>query len=236
MICRRALGAAIAAGILCLGIAGCGSSSSSTSTGTESEQSNVAAAPKAPAGTTRSEKNGGQDGGGGSGQTQAGHPRSAPPEPSFKPHPHHDSGGGARQFEVKGGDNSVQEFGGESSGSEFEEAATALHDYLDARAERAWAAACRYLAAGVTAELSSQLGEARGGSGPSCAELLAGLSGGVPESALREAAIANVGSLRVEGDRGFLLFHGVGQTDYFIPMVHEDGHWKVAAIAASAAP
>lgn len=139
------------------------------------------------------------------------------------------------QFETKGGDNSIEEFGGEGSSPEFSEAAAALHGYLDARAERAWGAACGYLAEGVTRELGAQLGEARGDGGPSCPELLAGLSGGVPEAALREAAVADAGALRSEGGRGFLLFHGAGRIAYFIPMVREGGHWKVAAIAASAA-
>lgn len=37
-----------------------------------------------------------------------------------------------------------------------------------------------------------------------------------------------------EGDRGFLLFHGVLGADYFMPMAREGGMWRVAAIAPSA--
>jgi hypothetical protein len=150
----------------------------------------------------------------------------------YTPRPHHDSGGGAGQFETKGGDNSIEEFGNEAGGSELAEAATALHGYLDARAAGAWAAACEYLADGVSRQLSQLAGKG-GGEAPSCAQILAGLSGGLPPAALRQAALADVGALRVEGERSFLLFHGSEGSDYFIPTVSEGGNWKVAAIAPS---
>src|SRR6476620_4351077 len=45
----------------------------------------------------------------------------------FAPKNHHDSGGGSGQFrEPKGGDNSIQDYGAESSESEFEESAAAM--------------------------------------------------------------------------------------------------------------
>ena len=109
-----------------------------------------------------------------------------------------------------------------------------MHGYLDARAQRAWGAACGYLAADVSKELIAQFGEGRGGAHPSCAGLLASFSRGLPRAALREAAVADVGSLRVEGDRGFLLYPGADRAVYFAPMIREGGHWKVAAVAPSA--
>lgn len=148
----------------------------------------------------------------------------------FQPPPHHDSGGGVKQFESKGGDNSIQESGSEASGPEFAAAAAALHAYLDARAAGAWAVACEYLSPGAYEPLT----EPGGGGGPSCPEVLARLSGGLPQRALREVAVADVGSFRVEGDSGFILFHGAHGADWFAPMVREDGHWKVGAIAPSA--
>ena len=168
-------------------------------------------------------------------QGKDGESRPAPPrEPAdFTLPQHHDSGGGAKQFETKTGDNSIQESGSEASGSEFTVAAAALHAYLDARAAHAWATACEYLSAGLTRQLT-QISAGQGGQQPSCAELLAGLSAGLPPSVLREVAVADVGSLRVEGDSGFLLFHGANGVDWFVPMVREDGTWKVAALAPSA--
>jgi hypothetical protein len=153
---------------------------------------------------------------------------------SFTPPAHQDSPTGAAPFEAKGGDNSIQEFGAEADTSDFEAAATALHGYLDARAAGAWRDACSYMSS-ATAKSLAQLGGGSGG-GASCPEALASLSAAVPAAALREAAEADVGALRSEGDRAFLLFHGAHGIAYFMPMAAEDGTWKVAAIASSAIP
>jgi hypothetical protein len=179
----------------------------------------------------------GEGQGASSGQGQGGHgskggsgPAAGDTSASFTPPTHHDYASGAAPFETKGGDNSIQEFGAEGSGSDFEAAATALHGYLDARAAGAWRDACSYLSPAVLASLA-QLGS---GGGASCPETVASLSAGVPAAALEEAAEAQVGALRIEGDRAFLLFRGAHGSDYFMPMVREGGAWKVAAIAASA--
>ena len=140
--------------------------------------------------------------------------------------PHQDSGGGSAQFLVKGGDNSVQEFGAEGSESELRAAADALHGFLDARAARNWAAACGYLAKS-TAESFQQLAT---GSGGSCSANLGALTGKTPTATLREAAVANVGSLRVKGDRGFLIYRGAGAGIYTIAVTREGGAWKVATL------
>src|SRR3954447_11021184 len=66
----------------------------------------------------------------------------SPGQGAFVPKPHHDSGGGAEQFVVKGGDSSIGELGEEGSEAQRHEAAIALHGFLAARAAREWAAAC----------------------------------------------------------------------------------------------
>lgn len=184
---------------------------------------------------TSSQGQGGEGSNDGEGGSKGGQDGSVPGDTSadFTPPSHEDSATGAAPFEAKGGDNSIQEFGAEASGSDFAAAATALHGYLDARAAGAWRDACSFLSPGVVASLA-QLG---GGSGrASCAEILASVSTGLPPAARREAAVADVGALRSEGDRAFLLFHGAGGADYFIPMTEEGGSWKVAALAASSLP
>lgn len=162
-----------------------------------------------------------------------------PPASAFHPKPHNDSGGGSGQFTVKGADNSVQEYGSEGSQSELEEAAAALHGFLDARAERNWAAACGYLAGSVI-ESFKQLAQtatrhlpADTLKGTGCPAVLAGLSGKAPTSALLEAAVANVGSLRTEGDQAFLIYRGAQGTPYAISMVSEGGTWKVASLSGT---
>lgn len=179
------------------------------------------------------------DQGQGDGAKQGGDSKAVPGDTSagFTPPAHSDSGGGTKPFETKGGDNSIQEFGSEASGGDFEAAATALHGYLDARAAHAWTAACSYMSPGVAASLAQLSGSGGGsGGGASCPQTLASLSAAVSAAALDEAAVADVAALRTEGARAFLLFHGAHGTAYFMPMASEDGTWKVAAIAPSAIP
>ncbi|HEX8689959.1 MAG TPA: hypothetical protein VF729_06935, partial [Solirubrobacterales bacterium] len=133
----------------------------------------------------------------------------------FVPKPHEDSGGGATQYRVKGGDNSVQEFGAEAEDAERDAAARALHNFLDARAQEAWDAACSYLSTEVRESLEdfavkAQEGAAKQGKaeqfeGTGCASILGRLTNraALPELR-REAAQADVGSLRTEGDRAFV--------------------------------
>jgi hypothetical protein len=154
-------------------------------------------------------------------------------EKPFTPKPHHDSGGGSKQFEVKGGDNSIQEFGEEGSETELEKAASALHVFLDARAARSWATACAQLSSGVVKSFGQLAASSAKLKNAGCPQLLAALSEGVPTSNLVEAAQANVGSLRFEGDQAFLIYRGAGNAVYAISMAKEDGDWKVAGLSGT---
>lgn len=146
------------------------------------------------------------------------------PEPEEMPESHSDSGGGSAQFRSRG-DNSVQETGSEAGDSEFEQAAATLHGYLDAQAAGRWKAACSYMGSDFRASVE-QLGGA-------CAAALEALSGGLPPATARDAAVADAGALRIDGNQGFLLFHGAHSRDFFMPMAREGGSWKIAALAAS---
>lgn len=165
---------------------------------------------------------GGGQGGGDGGSTAA----------DIAPPARHGSAAAAR-FTTKGGDNSIQESGSEGSRAELAAAAPVLRGYLNARAAGHWGLACSQMAPGTAASLT-QLGGGKGGRA-GCPRALASLSAGIPPTALREAAVAEVGhgALREEGDRAFLLFRGAHGADYFMPMVREDGAWKVAALAPS---
>ncbi len=159
------------------------------------------------------------------GGQERGAPQREPPAPERG----EDSGGGAEQFRVEGGDNSVQEFGEEASEAELRAAAAALHGFLEARAERRWAAACAQLSQEARRGLAgSPLGEPGGG----CAASLEALAGGLSGAALREAARVDVGSLRAAGGQGFLLYRGPPEgTVYAISMSEQGGAWKVASLA-----
>lgn len=152
----------------------------------------------------------------------------------FTPGQHEDSGGGSDQFRVKGGDNSVQEFGAEADAAELDEAAAALHNFLDARAAGAWASACRYIAGSVIDSLQELATQSQQLKGSACAAILAKLTNPAAKDLLREEAeAADVGSLRIEGERAFVLFHGPEGEVLAMPMAREDGAWKVAALAST---
>lgn len=152
----------------------------------------------------------------------------------FVPKEHDDSGGGSEQFRVKGGDNSVQEFGEEADDPEREEAATALHNFLDARASEDWESACSFLARDVRESLEKLAAQAGQAEDASCAGIMEKLTNRAALPALRtEAARADVGSLRIEGDRAFILYRGPGDTILTVPMANEDGSWKVASLAGT---
>lgn len=148
----------------------------------------------------------------------------------FSPKPYNDSQAVTEQFIVKGGDNSIQEFGQEAPGADFEEAAAVLHNYYDAYAANNWAAACLYVSSDIIKSLETtaryQSNEPRG-----CAELLevvlgSGSNAGVSAEAKAIEAVA----MRVEGDRGFLIYVGYEKYIEAMSMVKEGGHWKVAAL------
>lgn len=173
---------------------------------------------------------------GGGGQRQAsGGPSQAPaPAPSVE---HQDSGGGAAQFQRKGSDNSIQEFGQEGGGSEFASAAATLHGFLDARAAGRWEEACSYLASEVVATLE-QFAATNSGETQleSCPQILQTFSSAAGAAGLRAAANADVGSLRVQGARGFLLYHGPRGVDFAMPIILEGGAWKLSAPEATPLP
>jgi hypothetical protein len=144
---------------------------------------------------------------------------------------HADAGGGAEQFRRPDGDNSIQDFGAEAGDSERAAAAKVLHRYLDSRAAHRWGDACFQLSASVLVmleQVTSSYGK-QGGS-PQCEDVLMGIAARAPRSVLEATAQASVGSLRREGDRGYLLYHGPAGQDYVMPMVAEEGGWKVASV------
>jgi hypothetical protein len=228
----RLLSIFVAVALLAFSATACGDDDGSGSAATQPEAE--AAKPNRSKGTangdtasedeTKSDARSGDGGGeqaGGSGDS------------SFVPKQHDDSGGGSAQFRVKGGDNSVQEFGQEADGFERAEAATALHDFLDARASEDWQSACSILTKEIRKSLEELARQGGQVEDTSCAGILAKLTNRAALPALRsEAARADVGSLRIEGDRAFILYRS-GDTVLTVPMANEDGGWKVASLAGS---
>jgi hypothetical protein len=135
---------------------------------------------------------------------------------------------------VKGGDNSVQEYGVEAGESERTEAAIALQGYLNARATEDWGTACSLLAKKPTEQLEKISGHKAG-----CAEVLAATGKGAPS--MPGSVIGEVLSFRgggdIEGNPSYLIFTGPpGATLFSMPMYLQGGAWKVGLAQPSELP
>lgn len=202
--------AALAALLLALVIAACGGDSSSTTATTETAGGDGGQGPSAASST-------GKEG---------------PSEKAIRiPKHHHDSGGGSAQYRVKGGDNSIPNFGSEASAEELDEVAAALHGFLDARALGHWDEACSYLSERVV-DSFRQIAKGQEGRAPSCGRILEALTNPAAKRELiAEAASADVGSVRIEGDRGFLIYDSSAASGLAIPAIREGDVWKVDGVA-----
>jgi hypothetical protein len=144
------------------------------------------------------------------------------------------SGGGSEQFRVKGGDNSIQEYGDEGDESELQEAAEIVHSFYVARAEGKWDTACSYLAKSNIEQLEQLGAQAPEFKDAGCGPILKAFTRPLPAAVQREITTVNAGSFRRDGEQGFLIYYGADETVYAMPLVDEDGSWKVAALSGSA--
>ncbi|MET0559948.1 MAG: hypothetical protein ABW065_14995 [Solirubrobacterales bacterium] len=227
---KRLFTAALVA-MLALALAACGGSSdssSSQSTGTDSTQSTTTPSGDDPSGS---------NGNGSGNQKQGGGANSSADDQGGS------SGGdqsksdeASAEFRTPGGDNSIQNYGDEADTSELEEAEEAIVNYLDARAKANWAKSCEYLAALATEPMEKLAESSPALKGKDCGEIVGALSAQVPKSALASPVTEGIASVRFKGDRGFALFHGPGGARFFMPLVKEDGEWKVGSLVASEFP
>lgn len=218
---------ALAVLLVAFGLAACGDDDSGSTTAADAGSQGQS---ESAGGSDQGDADKSGEGKSGAGDSQSGGSGSS----DFTPKQHNDSGGGSGQFRQKGGDNSVQEFGEEAGEEEFDAAAVALHNFLDARAEGNWRAACDYMSKAIVESFEKLAAQAKQIEETSCAGILEKLTNPAAKKSMKaEAEKANVGSLRVEGDRSFVIYTGVGGTVLAMPMADEDGDWKVASLAGT---
>jgi len=235
------LGAVLVCG--CLLLSGCGGSDDSTppsdtSTsvrgGSETTPSSGGSDSQG-GGSGGSDRSPGADGGGAPkpvGGSQAG---SGPA--SARVTPLKVSGGGSDQFRVKGGgDNSVQEFGEEGDEDQLREAAETVHDFYARRATGDWAGACALLSKSLKQQLEETAKSAPQAKRTDCPSFLAIFTVDLSPAEWRQITTVDAGSLRYEGEQAFLIYYGPERTVYAMPMIGEDGAWKVNALSAAALP
>lgn len=147
---------------------------------------------------------------------------------------HEDSGGGSEQFRAKGGDNSIQDFGEEADADEFEAAAAVLHDFLDTRAAEDWDSTCAAVTEEVRQSLEKLAAQAKRLDDTSCAGVLGALTNPAAKQVLQEEATqADAASLRIEDDRGYIIYRGPKGVVLALPMAREDGEWKVSGLGGT---
>lgn len=140
-------------------------------------------------------------------------------------------GGGGHGEESSGGEKSIEEFGEEAAGTERAAIEGAFTGYLEALAEGDFQTACPYLAATVQRSLQQFVVKRLKGKG--CAAILPKLLAGSAAAIAREQAEGEITKIRVEGERGFVVFRASGAKLYQMTMVHEGGEWRTATLASS---
>jgi hypothetical protein len=222
------IGVALAA----LALSACGGGSSDGGSSASESGSTEAATPgsETSGGAPAEEKQGGKKGGAHPAQAEKGPKDHTAAEVSV---PLKVSGGGSGQFVVKGGDNSIQEFGDESDESELRLAGEAVHAFFVARATGHWADACSRMSASLRERLEEL---ARKSEVHGCANFLEAFTTQLPASAWRQVTTMDAGSLRLNSEEAFLVYTGAEGTVYAMPLKEEGGEWKVTALTAAALP
>lgn len=208
-------------------LAGCGSDSTGTSTSsrTHSEANDGGSPPK-------QSSNGSHGGGSGKQGSDRSKARPGGGSSAAVSTPLKISGGGSAQFRVKGGDNSIQNWGTESGDSELRAAAEAVHGFFVARAEEDWATACTFLASSVVSQFRKLVARSEL-KGKGCAPALEALTRPLPAAQRRKTTIVDAGSLRIGKKHSFLIYYGEGHTAYGMPLEDDGGAWKLTLLAGN---
>lgn len=141
------------------------------------------------------------------------------------------SDGGSAQFRIKGGDNSIANYGSEASSEELREAAELVHGYFAALATEQWSEVCSALSSKVEANVEELAARSPKVKGKGCAPGLAVLFGKVSPVEGRQVSAVDAEALRRQGPQGFLLYRGAEGQPYFMSVVREGGGWAVAGLS-----
>lgn len=140
-----------------------------------------------------------------------------------------ESGSGAEpsaQFLKKNGKNTIPEFGEEASAEEREAVNTVVVKNLKARQAADWATQCNTLSMKGIAEIPGAKNH------QDCPTALKKL--GEPLSVTKgirtDTLSGSIAAFRIEGERGYALYHGNDGRNHALPLEKEDGVWKVGSI------
>ena len=178
--------------------------------------------------------------GGGSGGDSTTAAGSAEPSTQTVPVPAEEGEGGVRRSkdgergESSGppsGEKDIEEFGSEATGSESEAVVAAERGYLSAIVKGDFRSACSLVASGVRKQILELVREATGAI--TCPRIFPHMLASNAAKVAAQQLSGSIVKVRVEGDRGFVLFHAPGARLFVFPLLREGGRWHVATITSS---
>jgi hypothetical protein len=135
------------------------------------------------------------------------------------------------------GAGSVETFGEEADPGDRDAAATTVERFLRAQADGDSATACSLMSASTKENLEVFVeGAASESLNTPCTKLDEVLRSQIPAKTLAQSERIQVTAVRVEGDRGFVLYRDARGTESAFSVVREGSAWKVAAIAGQSLP
>lgn len=150
-----------------------------------------------------------------------------------EPEEEESSGGGDERsavFRTPGGDNSIQEYGGEGDGGERAKATKTITLFFKSSENEDWTTVCGLLSSKNISALKQFSEKMKSLNGKGCPEVLALVmtkTQGRPPEEIKGPVI----SLRVKGNVSFALYHGINGKNYAFPLQLENGEWKLTGLA-----
>ena len=139
---------------------------------------------------------------------------------------------------VQGGDNSIQDYGSETSEADREAAARVLAAYYAALRQGDAETACALLGSGTQEglekafqQLAARAGNKNGQD--TCAEVLKLTSSNPQAQSSPQLRVTEVLSLRQDGERAFIIYRAGDGQIYAQPMTKEGANWRVAALGGT---
>jgi hypothetical protein len=131
----------------------------------------------------------------------------------------------------RGGEKDIEEFGSEATGSESEAVVAVEQGYLSAIVKGDYRSACSLLFSALRKQILALTREATGAI--TCPRVLPHILVGDAARVAAQQLSGTIVKVRVEGDRGFVVFHAPGARLFVFPLAREDGSWRVTAITSS---
>lgn len=137
---------------------------------------------------------------------------------------------GSDQFRDKT-DSALLDFGDEGSEAEREAAAAVVHTFYLDRARGDWQGTCAHLSQNTLAKIERLATTSTSLADKSCPSFLGEFTR-ISVRERRESTIVDAGSLRQQGEHGFLIYYGGQEIVYAMPLSREGGAWKVDSLSS----